>query len=64
MKPIRILAPGRRMVMLCLLIAALSHAAAAQIWVASTGTADESSISAVLFNGSLPLSGPRCQQGK
>jgi hypothetical protein len=53
MKSIRFLAHGRRMVMLCLLIAGLSHAAAAQIWVASTGTPDESSTSAVQFNGQL-----------
>jgi hypothetical protein len=64
MKSIRILVHGRRMVMLCLLIAALSQAAAAQIWVASTGTVDESSTSTVLFNGQLAFIRPSLPTGK
>jgi hypothetical protein len=63
MRSVRILAHGRRMVMLCLFIAALSHAAGAQIWVASTGTADESSTSTVLFNGQLAFIRPSVPAG-
>jgi hypothetical protein len=63
MKSIRILTHGRRMAMLCLLIAALSHAAAAQIWVASTGTPDESSTSTVMFNGQLAFIRPSLPTG-
>jgi hypothetical protein len=63
MKSIRILTYGGRTAMLCLLIAALSQAAAAQIWVASTGTPDESSTSTVLFNGQLAFIRPSLPTG-
>ncbi|HET8891359.1 MAG TPA: hypothetical protein VFQ41_20815 [Candidatus Angelobacter sp.] len=63
MKSIRILTHGRRMAMLCLLFAALSQAATAQIWVASTGTPDESSASTVLFNGQLAFIRPSLPTG-
>jgi hypothetical protein len=63
MKSIRILTHGRRMAMLCLLFAALSQAATAQIWVASTGTPDESSTSTVLFNNQLAFIRPSLPTG-
>jgi len=64
MRSIRFLAHGRRTVMLCLLTAALSHVAAAQIWVASTGTPDASSTSAVQFNGQLAFIRPSLPTGR
>ena len=63
MKSIRILTHGRRMAMLSLLFAALSQVATAQIWVASTGTPDESSTATVLFNGQLAFIRPSLPTG-
>lgn len=53
MKSIGIAVLGRRVGILCLFVAALSQVATAQIWVASTGSVDESSISTYQFNGQL-----------
>ena len=50
--------------MLCLLTAVLSHVTAAQIWVASTGTPDASSASAVQFNGQLAFIRPSLPTGR
>jgi hypothetical protein len=63
MKPIRILAHCKLMAVLCLLITSLSHLAAAQIWVASTGMVDESSTSTYLFNGQLAFIKPSLPTG-
>jgi hypothetical protein len=63
MKSIRILTHGRRVGILCLLFTALSQMATAQIWVASTGTPDESSTSTVLFNGQLAFIRPSLPTG-
>ena len=54
----------RRAVLLCLSVACVSHAASAQIWVASTGTVDSSSASAVQFNGQLVFIRPSLPTGQ
>ena len=64
MRSTRFLAHGRRTVVLCLLTAVLSHVTAAQIWVASTGTPDASSASAVQFNGQLAFIRPSLPTGR
>jgi len=63
MKSIHIPADSRRVGILCLFVAALSQVAAAQIWVASTGSVDESSVSTYLFNGQLAFVRPSLATG-
>src|SRR5215471_16215678 len=59
----RILAYCKLVAALCLGVASMSQAALAQVWVASTGTVDESSLNTYLFNGQLAFIKPGLATG-
>jgi hypothetical protein len=63
MKILRTLANCERMAILALCFAASSQIGAAQIWIASTGTVDPSSISTYLFVGQLAYVQPSVKTG-
>jgi hypothetical protein len=63
MKMLRIFLDHRGATTLLLCLAALSQITAAQVWVASTGTVDESSASSVLFSGQLAYVRPSLATG-
>ncbi|HKD80020.1 MAG TPA: hypothetical protein VKH81_10015 [Candidatus Angelobacter sp.] len=59
----RILIRCKFLAALCLCAAAMSEAASAQVWVASTGTVDPSSLSSTLFQGQLVFIKPGLATG-
>lgn len=59
----RILVQCKLVAALCLCAAAMSTAASAQIWVASTGTVDPASLSSALFSGQLVFIKPGLATG-
>ena len=52
-----------RTMLLGLCVAALSQIAAAQIWIASTGSVDESSVATYQFDGQLAFVRPSIAKG-
>lgn len=63
MKILRVLMNRERMAILALCLAASSHIAAAQVWIASTGTVDPSSLSTYLFVGQSAYIQPSVKTG-
>jgi hypothetical protein len=63
MKILRTLINCQRMAILALCFAASSQISAAQVWIASTGTVDPSSISSYLFVGPLAYVQPSLAKG-
>jgi hypothetical protein len=59
----RILVHCKLLAALCLCAAAMSTAATAQVWVASTGTVDPASLSSALVNGQLVFIRPGLATG-
>ncbi len=63
MKMLRTLINCKRVAMLALCFAVLSRIGAAQVWIASTGTVDPSSLSTYLFVGQLAYVQPAVKTG-